>query len=362
MSHKFEKRCEVWQSENRAGSVLALVTKRIAAITPPRALVVLRFLLNTTEETDRVWPNPTTPCYLTNYSRSAETGEIFGIESARRSLHHCGRVAMSALMFMAVPVAGEGREGPEEDSHAVIQAFRADQLADDYSLFFTLKHMPRRGPTIDYSGQLWGRWFPGGTILLLRFQRALQMGDYKRTLLVLSGSEPRAWIGEDEGAMSELEGASLFEPIFPGIVYSPFELQMPFVYWGRYTVEGRRMLKGRHVHTFTMYPPPSLELGYADLGSVRIDVDEKFKALLKAQTLDRAGQPLKTFKILSFKRIDNQAIIKRIDLLNERTRDKTRFSVNAAALGLKLPANYFEANSADRDWDVVPLGEFHYFP
>ena len=36
-----------------------------------------RFLLNTTEETDRFWPNPITICYLTNYIRSAETGEVF---------------------------------------------------------------------------------------------------------------------------------------------------------------------------------------------------------------------------------------------------------------------------------------------
>ena len=42
-------------------------------------LVVLRFLLNTTEETDCFWPNPTTPCYLINYSRSAETGERIGL-------------------------------------------------------------------------------------------------------------------------------------------------------------------------------------------------------------------------------------------------------------------------------------------
>ena len=79
MSHKFEKRCKARQSEIRAGSVLAHVTKQIAAITPPRALVVLRFLLNTTEETDCFWPNPTTLCYLKNYIRSAETGEIFGL-------------------------------------------------------------------------------------------------------------------------------------------------------------------------------------------------------------------------------------------------------------------------------------------
>ena len=70
MSHKFEKRCEARQSEIRAGSVLAHVTKRIAAITPPRALVVLRFLLNTTEETDCFWLNPITLCYLTSFSRN----------------------------------------------------------------------------------------------------------------------------------------------------------------------------------------------------------------------------------------------------------------------------------------------------
>ena len=79
MSHKFEKRCEARQSEISAGSVLAHVTKRIVAITLPRALVVLRFLLNSIEETDCSWPNPTTLCYLTNYIRSAETGEIFGL-------------------------------------------------------------------------------------------------------------------------------------------------------------------------------------------------------------------------------------------------------------------------------------------
>ena len=79
MSHKFEKRGEARQSEIRAGSVLAHVTKRIAAITPPRALVVLRFLLNTTKETHCFLPNPITLYYLTNYIRSAETCEIFGL-------------------------------------------------------------------------------------------------------------------------------------------------------------------------------------------------------------------------------------------------------------------------------------------
>ena len=77
MSHNFEI---------RAGSVLAHVTKRVAAITPPHALVVLRFLLNTTEETDCFRPNPTTLYYLTNYIRSAETGETSALRASASRL------------------------------------------------------------------------------------------------------------------------------------------------------------------------------------------------------------------------------------------------------------------------------------
>ena len=76
---QFEKRCEARQSEIRAGSVLAYVTKRIAAITPPRALVVLRFLLNNLQRTVCFWPNYTILFHTDTYIRSAETGEIFGL-------------------------------------------------------------------------------------------------------------------------------------------------------------------------------------------------------------------------------------------------------------------------------------------
>ena len=79
MSHKFEKRCEARQNEIRAGSVLAHVTKRVAAITPPRALVVLRFLLNNLQNTLCIWPKLTTCSHPNSYTRSAETGEIFGL-------------------------------------------------------------------------------------------------------------------------------------------------------------------------------------------------------------------------------------------------------------------------------------------
>ena len=86
MSDKLEKRCEARQSEIRAGSVLAYVTKRIAAITPPRALVVLRFLLNNPQRTVCFWPNYTILFHTNTYTRSVETGEIFGLGAGFRSM------------------------------------------------------------------------------------------------------------------------------------------------------------------------------------------------------------------------------------------------------------------------------------
>ena len=78
MPHIFEKRCEARQNEIRDGSVLEHVTKRIAVITPHRALVVLRFLLNSPQETLRFRPKSTALCHLTAYIRSAETDETCG--------------------------------------------------------------------------------------------------------------------------------------------------------------------------------------------------------------------------------------------------------------------------------------------
>ena len=89
---QFEKRCEARQSEIRDGSVLAHVTKRIAAITPPRALVVLRFLLNNPSNALCIRPKLTTCSHPTSYTRSAETGEIFGLDLGPFSARAIARI------------------------------------------------------------------------------------------------------------------------------------------------------------------------------------------------------------------------------------------------------------------------------
>ena len=63
-----------------AVSVLEHVTKRVAVITPPRALVVLRFVLNKPKNTLCFRSKLTTCFHPNSYTRSAETGEIFGLD------------------------------------------------------------------------------------------------------------------------------------------------------------------------------------------------------------------------------------------------------------------------------------------
>ena len=109
-SHKFEKRREARQSKTRAGSVLAHVTKRVAAITPPRALVVLRFLLNNPKNTLCSWLKFPTCSHPISYVRSVETGEIFGAAAYR------GRHIVGLLILMLGPSLANGKIALTEDS------------------------------------------------------------------------------------------------------------------------------------------------------------------------------------------------------------------------------------------------------
>jgi hypothetical protein len=51
---------------------------------------------------------------------------------------------------------------------------------------------------------------------------------------------------------------------------------------------------------------------------------------------------LRTLSLVDLKKIGDQYIVKSIDLRNDLTRDKTRFQVTAAALGLTFASAVFE--------------------
>ena len=62
------------------------------------------------------------------------------------------------------------------------------------------------------------------------------------------------------------------------------------------------------------------------------------------------GSVLKTFYLVSLKKVGEQYVPRQADYRNEVTRDKTRFQVTGAALNLPVPAGAFVPASLAEAW------------
>ena len=69
---------------------------------------------------------------------------------------------------------------------------------------------------------------------------------------------------------------------------------------------------------------------------------------MQTELIGPGGKVVKTFALISLKKVADQHIPKQADYRNEITRDKTRFQVTAAALGLRLPGAVFEPEGLAR--------------
>jgi len=130
-------------------------------------------------------------------------------------------------------------------------------------------------------------------------------------------------------------------------LYSPFDLQMPFVYWDDFVYEGPTLVGASRVaQQFLMLPPEgsaSAELGIA---GVRVGLDEIYNALWRIEVMDTDGEMLSRFAVRSFQKVRDQYIVKRISLTDYPVKDRTTFEVKAAAVGLSLDPGLFDANLA----------------
>ena len=60
------------------------------------------------------------------------------------------------------------------------------------------------------------------------------------------------------------------------------------------------------------------------------------------EVLDPQGEVRKTYQVLRVRRIDEEWVVRTIDLIDEESRAKTRFEVRAANLQLHLPTDFFD--------------------
>jgi hypothetical protein len=237
-----------------------------------------------------------------------------------------------------------------EEGALRLENFRRQRLDGDFCFEFELEYKPRRAPTVRYQGIMWGTWNELGPLTRFRVYPKASEAQMPRDarqaveLIVQNGIHPEAWIrpsGED--AFYKLEGEALFEPILPGLLYAPFDLQMPFIYWENFTYEGPDLVGATRVaQQFLMLPPEGSASAERGIGGVRIGLDDTYNALWRIEVMDTSGNVASRFSVESFRKVQKQYIVKRITLTEYPSKDRTTFEVEAAAVGLSLKRELFD--------------------
>ncbi len=252
-------------------------------------------------------------------------------------------VAQRRLQDLVDPIQDLDREAGE----AFLEEFRSLGTRADYSFKFSLRTMPRRGPERYFDGRMWGSRNRVGPITLIEI-REREETDNRVRLLVQNGREAAVWKAvPGPGGLYEVTRVGVedwFTPVM-GTDYTVFDLQMPFIFWDDFDYEGVFRVRGRPCHVFNMNPPGEFAKEHSSPASIRMFLDAEFKALFRAESVNPEEEVERTFSVLDFKKVQDEWIVKTIDLRDDESLDKTRFQVNHAAMDLSLPASVFDPDN-----------------
>jgi hypothetical protein len=219
----------------------------------------------------------------------------------------------------------------------ILESFRNARTEGDYEFSIQLVSRTRDGRETELFGTMWGTWDDEGAPLI-RVDLA-RPGEATLHIISLGGDDGTILRAEGDAPAQAMSDAGKFAPLAEGATLTPFDIQMPFVRWTDYTSEGTKKIIGRNAHYFRLRPPAGQDC--QNIASVRVAIDANFMILLSAEELDASGSTLKTFRINDFAKKDGQWIIKELDLVDARNKNRTRFRVLDATLGLNLPRALF---------------------
>ncbi len=207
---------------------------------------------------------------------------------------------------------------------------------------------------------MWGAWMDGRPMTRVLLETADSTNDSRRIklqLLVHGGSEPEVWLVNGNSPRRALPESEWREPLVDELLFTAFDIAMPFIHWEDYDYVSAKRVHGRPAHVFSMRPPEptSGEADpYAGIGHVEMTIDADFFALLFVRVFDESGEHVRSFKNVVFKQLENERyIVKSIDLLDELKRDKTRFEVVGARTDIVLPMAYFEPEQFGTSYPVI---------
>jgi hypothetical protein len=203
-------------------------------------------------------------------------------------------------------------------------------------LEFELRELHRRGGERVVPGRLWAGYNEAGPAVRI----VLSDGGAEIRFLVQGGAHPRAWhwvVG------SSVQPCDLFAPLAQGANITAFDLEMPYLFWPDPRVVSVNRILGRQTNGFVFRPPPDFSAAHPDISAVRVFLDTTYNVPLQVQIIGRDGFVCKTTSLVSLKKVANRWIPEAIDIREESTREKTKFTVRAASFRHDLMPELFEA-------------------
>jgi Outer membrane lipoprotein-sorting protein len=246
----------------------------------------------------------------------------------------------AARAFLFLGLACPGPAAPSEaDASAFLDRFRQSLWAEPTYLEFDLRQMPRRGDEHVFHGRLWGAHDDLGSVT--RIEVDVGAGGFTHRFLIRSGPEPAIWVSDGQVAGTRSDGAGQ-APLAPGLEMTPFDVQMPYLYWLDVTVVGVARIRGRPAFNYVFTPPADFTASSPGIGSVRVYLDTQYDALVQSEVSAPGGNLAKTLSLLELRKVGDRWIPKDVDVRNEATRDKTRLSVTAVAVAIAVDPAAFD--------------------
>lgn len=250
-----------------------------------------------------------------------------------------------AAIALAVPAFAQSRIGVKqlkpEEADAVLAAFRAYRLPADSCMIFEIVHKPRKSDEESvYEGTMWGKYFDGAIALRLQIGKKGAPASEEKRFLIRGGKSPELWELNAAGQVEKVNAEST-RPFFADLIFTPFDLQTPFLFWENYEYNRTRRHRARPVHFFKMFPPADFAAANPGIGSVHIGFDRVYNALVNAEVRDKDGKKLKSFSLGKVQKVQEIYTFKELELRDEVSRDRDTLVVRAAALHLALPKAFF---------------------
>ena len=251
--------------------------------------------------------------------------------------------AVFALVFVSAADAQIRRgfdkvpEITEAQADEVWNTFRGAKLAGDYVFEFEITHSPRRGEDVAYVGEMYGTERGDKKLTRIRVKKSDESeADYRDFILENSPTIQKVWAVKD-GKFALVSPSEWTKPLVDGLIFSPFDLLMPYVNWShKYARAGR---VGQAVYFFDLPAPDNFD---DNVSKVELAITREFNSPAQTRVFARDGKTLKTVLLGSVKKVDGVWIVLELSARDEISRDKDKLKFRTANLRTVVDSAVFD--------------------